>query len=192
MAASFVDNIIVNVSPNNVWGFFLDNLFDVDEHSALIALNKENGVEIYLSCRNQMPVIEVYINDNFVTDEVIYDESDATETLRQIYSDYLMGRTVQEEYDDEYISEDELDQLSYEIESRDFDLLEAFTQFMDVVCAYDENYDDSRWDLEDTLDDVLSIIGDSGYHIYRPRLYENEDGSIEVDEFPYDEYDEDF
>lgn len=186
---SFIEDIEVYVTPNNIWDYFYDNLMDMETHTVIIARNKKTGCDICLTSLDGVPDIEVYMGDEQICSQSCISPDDAKEELTQIYSEFLLNASKSIDYH-EYFDVD-MQELQDEIDLREEDLMIAFHDFMEVVferdleMLYCEGIDS---DLKSMLDEFLEMIACKyGYPVYRPMFFEDDDGEMDYVEYPYED-----
>ena len=186
----------------DVWKVFYQNLDDLRTHLKRIAENTEYGVVIYVTEEDNLPSIQVYIDDNVFYTEECVNERDCTSTVRKIYEDYLTQTVIdkivernREEAQDEMTDEDDdydsytQDELEMEIDEREGEIDIALGDLLETVCDADirtfcDNADEIMEDCKEHFLEYLFLKW--GFEIRRPMILEDEHGVEFYEEFPYD------
>ena len=197
---SIAQNVNTLVGINRLWQYFYENLPDFEDAEVVIAMNESNGCEICMTDHWGFPEVNVYVNGQEVNSDIFSSESDMAESMRFFYVEYLLNNKIVEEYEmeneieyptTEEIEEWELMDMRDEQELRDEELYSSFITFVSSACDGDDEYvlkNATEDELYEMMEAVLRIIGsDYGWPVYRPTLYENDDGTYDYVKFPYDE-----
>lgn len=185
-------NIIL--APDEVWGYFFDNIEVLKNSMHMIAENKEYGIEVYVTERNDLPELNVTADDRDICSESVVNELDCTKTVCEIYDLYLTDRvvnTLDDEVDERDYSDygDELEDADFNIQDRENELSLAFEDFFSTaVWQSDIDVTDDREAIErDCLEHILEYLARKhNVAIYRPMWIDYGDGDIEYEEYPYD------
>lgn len=186
-------NIIL--APDEVWGYFFDNIEVLKNSMHMIAENKEYGIEVYVTERNDLPELNVTADDRDICSESVVNELDCTKTVCEIYDLYLTDRVVNtiggasDEDFDILDQNEEFEDAECEIDDREEELAYAFCEFFETALRQsDIEYSPERDDIEkDCLEHILEYIARKhNVAVYRPMWVDYGDGDIEYEEYPYD------
>ena len=192
----------VIVQPWDVWDVFFKNLPELRSHLKRIAENTEYGVVIYVTEEDNLPDIQVYVDDDLLYSEACVSRDDCAKTVRKIYEDYLTSSVVdkliesykqdeepQEEMTDDDYEEYAHDELEGEIEEREDEIDLAISDLLETVCDSDIRTfcDNAEEIMEDCKEHFLEYLYLKwGFEIRRPMFLEDEHGVEFYEEFPYD------
>ena len=194
----------VFVEAWDVWGVFFQNLDTLRSHLKRIAENPEYGVVIYVTEEDNLPSIQVYIDENVFYTEECLDKNDCTSTVKKIYEEYLSSKVIdkiieknreeeepQEEMtdDDDDYEEYTHDELEEEIDEREDEIDLAISDLLSTVCDADIRTfcDNAEEIMEDCKEHFLEYLYLKwGFEIRRPMFLEDENGVEFYEEFPYD------
>lgn len=170
----------INLHPQDFVDVFYDHITSFEDCLVEIAKDEEKKTFIYLTGREGFPYIIVKVNGEVKEETEIIGFNEA-DTLNECYKTYLGADCMG--------SEGEEDSTEQEIDRREEELMTAWESFLRV--ALDENFDSSfcegnTSDIESSMDDVLTMLGyDYQWFVYRPMFIQNEDGTEEYEEYPY-------
>lgn len=192
----------VIVQPWDVWDVFFKNLPALRTHLKRIAENLEYGVVIYVTEEDNLPEIQVYVDDDLLYSEGCVSEDDCTKTAGKIYEDYLTSNVIdkiiestqQDEEPQEETTDDDYEgyaheELEQEIEEREEEIDIALSDLMETVCDADISTfcDNAEEIMEDCKEHFLEYLYLKwGFEIRRPMFLEDEHGVEFYEEFPYD------
>ncbi len=176
------------ISETEVWDYFQECKEDLKTHMHKIAENAEFGIEIYITEDVGFPNIVVTADNVQVFEETAISENDCQKTVSKIFDDYLTSKVVTtllgkegEDKSTEADIEDTIAEREEEIDCLVWDFVAGLT---------DGAYVDGI-DLDKVLDDCKEhfleyIARKHGIPIYRPMILEYEDGTEEVEDYPYE------
>jgi len=192
----------VIVQPWDVWDVFFKNLPELRSHLKRIAENTEYGVVIYVTEEDNLPDIQVYVDDDLLYSEECVSEDDCAKTVGKIYEDYLTSNVIdkiiesarddeepQEEMTDEDYEEYAHEEIEKEIEEREDEIDVALCDLLETVCDADIRTfcDNAEEIMEDCKEHFLEYLYLKwGFEIRRPMFLEDEHGVEFYEEFPYD------
>ena len=174
---------IIHLKPESIWDFYKANESRLNREMVLIAENTDPDEKVFLSCEDTLPYVYFFKNGKRICSEGMVSYLDAKTTTLSYYEKFSPSKeekpkkaekTVGDLMDDIYEREDALD-----LALRDF--LEVVLQRNEVsIRAIDVNT------FTDVLEDVLSVIAEHGFPIYRPMFIADDDtGSELLVEYPY-------
>lgn len=188
------EQVSMFIDPKLVYQFHEDNETRLQNEMVIVAENKNTGYSVYLTDAAGMPRFVVYHGEKAIYGENCVSETDATDTLRELYKIYVipMEETEEQRYAEEnYESPDELrSSIEDEIYQREDELYFAWRDFLEVVLKDDPTQAavllNGNDDLNDEiLDRVLEFLAtEYDLLIYRPGFVRCD----ETDEEFYTEY----
>lgn len=180
---------MTKVIPEKVWEI-VEQMRVGGETIRLIADDEEAGIMVYAEVRPNSAWVyfTVYEGGTEVYYEVATDEDDCEDAIVRIYSYYLDDDC--QEFDEASYLQSEADEREADIEDREFELLEAATDFVTVMIKGSTPKKD--FVAEDFAKKVVDAVAKSlyrgGVDVYRPMYLQDEDtGDIDFYEFPYGE-----
>lgn len=187
-------NSSVIVEAKDVWAYFNSHKKELTQIMHQIARNEDCEVDIYLTEKNGTPNIVATHADLELYSERCLNPEDCRRTVERIYNEYLddtVINKVMQFYVGDDDDEEELSKLEIEdmISERETELDAAIVDFLTVVL---EGYiDESTADFDDICDDLKEhfleyIARKHDLPIRRPMYLEYEDGSEELEEYPYE------
>lgn len=185
--SDLISDIEVYLNPNMVWGYFMENMDNLQKDTVIIARNGKTGYEICLTSDHDHPTIEVFLNDTIKEKYQAINEADILSEATRLYADYLIVPKTK-------ASEKKLSAKEKEerlISERDAELTAAFRSFLEVVWKNDpvffyEGIDEAE--IEELLNETLDNIGyDHGMSVYRPCYLVDDDNVEFFSAYPYDE-----
>ena len=176
------------VSEAEVWNYFQDCKDDLKSHMHKIAENTEYGIEIFVTEDSGLPSIVVTADNVQVFEETAVSENDCKKTASEIFDSYLTSKVIATllggETKDEPTEVDIEDTIAEREEELDCLMWDFFTGLTDG--AYIDGIDLDTV-LEDCKEHFLEYIARKhGILIYRPMILEYEDGTEEVEDYPYE------
>lgn len=187
-------NSSIVIEAKDVWAYFNSHKKDLVEMMHQIARNEDCEVDIYLTEKNGTPNIIAFHADYELYQERCLNSDDCRKTVERIYNEYLddtIINKIMQFYIDDEEDEEELSKLEIEdmISERETELDAAVVDFLTIVL---EGYiDEEASDFDDICDDLKEhfleyIARKHDLPIRRPMYLEYEDGSEELEEFPYE------
>ena len=192
---SFVQNVQTLVGINQLWDYFYQNMPDFEDSLVVIAMNEDNGCEICLTAEHGYPSVQVFVDGDLVDQDTFTFREEVEDGMRFLYMEYLLSsqpvslKEAEPPTDDE-LSELELQELYDEIDAQEDNLHSTFMDFIDTACSKDLDfvYDGfTAEEIADAMETVLVALAMLGFPVYRPKLIENDDGSVDYIAYPYDE-----
>ena len=203
----------VTIQPDECWDYFLENRDDLLINEHILAENKEEyGIEICLGNQFDLPIFNVYLDDDVIFTDFVSAEENAqeacTDILTEIYNDYLddiestLKTIVTDEIDDDVGVDDDVgNDNSYEQSDEYWDKLvnqdqsaiqeqqidETLEEFLGVICDCFVKRTFTPNEFEDIKDHFCEYVARKyRKKVYRPMYLEREDGTEFFAEFPYD------
>lgn len=181
------------VAPEDVWGYFEENMRDLEESMLEIAENAEYGVTVFLMNDHGFPGIVVEADGTMAYGDFVTTPKDCADTVSEIYENFLSSKAVENLSNvDTPTDEDEqysLFDLEDEIEMRELEIEDALWAFLDSVtntCASLEMIDTDA-EFEDIKEHFLEYLGRvHGLPVHRPMFLTDEDGTEFFEEYPYE------
>lgn len=190
----------ITVKASDVWWYCQSHRDELTRDMHLIAENPEYGAEVYITDDMGFPMVMVIVDGNDVYEETAINQTDMTRIVRRIYDEYLTENifTILGDFEDDELSifEDEEGNVYSEmevidrIEDRENELTAAVYDF--VATVTEEKLDDDLvLEFEDIVEDLKDhfleyMARKHKIDIRRPMYLVYEDGSEELEEFPYD------
>lgn len=185
----------IHLEPANVWEYFRRHKERLEEEMVEIAENDDTGVAIYLTEDDDLPQYVVFKNDKEQYREMCVNGSDAEQTLKKIFMQYLVPLVIPVDDDDVPVDENAMrSDFEDQIDEREDVILDAFQDFIEVLTedkigALDFGKDGEE--LDKIINHIVQYLAvDCGFRIRRPMILYDEDLKKEVcSEYPYEEYD---
>lgn len=187
-------NSNIFVEAKDVWAYFNSHKIELTRIMHQVARNEDCEVDIFLTEKGGSPNIVVTHADYELYQERCLNPDDCHRTVERIYNEYLDDTVINKVMQFYVDDEDELEELTkLEIEDmiseRETELDAAIVDFLTVVL---EGYiDEETADFDDICDDLKEhfleyIARKHDLPIRRPMYLEYDDGSEELEEFPYE------
>ena len=200
----------------SVWDYYIEYESSLEKTPVLLAKNEEYGVEIYLSSDGEHPQFIVIVDDELSYQDFALNPDDCTNTLNEIYNEYLDMDFVQkavmseieskieaydeDEDDDDIVDDDDecedalesTEDISKVIKMRESSLYTAALDFViEAMDGEEALAEPTFWDkLQGCVDKLIKCVADAGFDVYRPMFIKDEEtGDILYEEYPYREYD---
>lgn len=170
----------VYVTPSEAWQFFEESE-GMEFITQTLAEDFDAGVEIAMVSHYGQPNVMVLIDGEPFVEDVCCDAQDLRETLENYYDEYLSGDDVDE------LELDPLTDEEFEIMAREEELSAAFYDLLDVILGRKEEGHLNGALCEELKDLVCEHLAkEHSLAIYRPMFLEDENGEEFFEEYPYD------
>lgn len=176
---------VIIVDPNDLWEYYEEHEFELENHMHEVANSYEYGVNIYVTKECGVGEIAVYVDDEELYTEVFSNKKECDSIACEIYNLYLSSDYVNSEYKFD-LEEDNYDD---EIDIREETLDYAVIDFLDAVFETSPG-SVAQMDIDDVIQDLKNhflayMYRKWGMDIYRPTYLIDENGEEFLEEYPY-------
>lgn len=180
---------MIRIRPDRLWQFFCDHIFRLKYEEYVLAENPDNGMVLSLMATQEYePAISVERDGNPIAFYIV-DEENLEKTVASICEAFFEepeeDDTVEEKQEDAEPETEDVDISDLEIEERENEIKMAFRDFLYV--AIEDRDAAFKDNIDDLLNDTLSLISSYGHSVYRPMIVEYCDGTEELLLYPYAE-----
>ena len=174
----------IYVYPHDLWKYIQNYKGLLASKIIVIAEDLQHEVEVTLELNaDDLVLIRVWKEGKEIESDCILNADDAEYTSEDIYERYFMDC---DEEDGEIESDDDDDDayIAQEIADREDELYAGLETFLIAVFG-DDYYKLDNNSIEELMDSSLQTIADLGYSVYRPTIFEDENGEEIIEEYPY-------
>lgn len=180
----------VYLEPEQVWGFYHTEHI-TDSVSVVLAENKTAGFSVEMTDDMGLPRIRVFDSEgDLLIAEDAMSNLDAIETVRMLYEAYIYPDFSEADPDippesdiSDDITPEEFEDLMYE---REDDLRLASTDYLEVLLEKSDYRGNIKDIEEEFTEHACNILATKfGICIYRPTIVEYQDGTEDVELYPY-------
>lgn len=183
--------MLIKIGAEEVWETFYKDPTAFCGSVTEIASEEEYGISVYLSNEMGYPWVTVLCDDDICEDIAFVSKDECSETMKDIYNTYLTGSFI-----NGVVSEESDDELSDEaMYRREDDLDDAFGYLLSVITEDKTAAVPSKKLTNKEIDEIAESLKEHtlrylykkfGLRIYRPMVFEDENGKDYVDPYPYD------
>ena len=175
------------LQPSECWEYAQENRIELMTDNHIIATEYEFGVEICLSVQDNLPVFEVFVDDESIHTAFAFNEEDCTEVAEELYNDYLddfLSTVTLNQFKNDVDEQEEAEHEAIDLQESQIDL--AIEDFLDVIC---EGFDSSFFtvkQLEEIKDHFCEYIARKyNKQVYRPMYLTDSAGYDFYVDYPY-------
>jgi len=184
----------IHLQPYECWDYAKEHEEELMGEEQEIASEEEFGVQICIHVQDNLPVFDVYVDDEIKYTTFVFSEEDCCDVVADLYNDYLddflSTMTIKEiEEDEEEIALQE----ENAIEDQDTAIECVVEDFLDTVCEGIVSTLFSAEDIEKIKDHFCEYIARNfTKQVYRPMYLFNANGDKIYADYPYEimEFDE--
>lgn len=205
----------VRVTPDDIWDYFVANSDRLRTTQIMVAENKNNGMELYITDDDGTAVFTIYNGDDPVFEHEAYSRFDIEDTYKMALSDIgidydngfddededsgfpisdLLDRSLASYKEDEEESKEDTEE-EFDIRVREAELNNAVQNLiyeildndLDEICG--DEIEQATFTIKEAVCDILA----RQYHlpVYRPMYLVTASGERFFEEYPYPHIEED-